>query len=483
MAGPAVPYPGFIGGSYTSLSPIALNERTVNFYLQQVPGPKHQHALYPWPGVSELGVHATDAVGRAIFEENGRAFAVIGETFVEIDAAGVMTDRGTVLEDGSAACITSNGDGGLELFVSSGDKGYLFDLNTNTFTEMLASGCAFVDSLDGFFLALDTAQSLLRASSLFDGSSWPGAAFDQRTGAPDPWRALIVQGTLIYLPGERTCDIYYNAGTSPFPFAKHTGGTIPFGIVAPHSLARIGNEGVAWLARTADGFDQVVLAVGLSAKIISDESMSVRIRGYREDVGVEDAVGESLSFDGHVFYLLTFPAADATWVYDLTTGKWLEIGEWQSADARYAAWRPHWHCLAFGQHLMLDRQTGQVHRIRFDLQTDAAGADLRRLRRAPSLWMQGEKVTYSSLELYLEAGLGLESGQGSNPLVVLNYSNDGGKTWAEAASTPTAGAQGNYRTRVEWNRLGTARDRAFEVVFSDPIPWRLFGAGLRVRPR
>jgi PKD repeat protein len=69
---------------------------------------------------------------------------------------------------------------------------------------------------------------------------------------------------------------------------------------------------------------------------------------------------------------------------------------------------------------------------------------------------------------------------GEDPQVMLRISNDGGKTFI-SEQWRSAGKAGEYLARVEWNRLGAARRRVFEVVVTDPIPWRLTGAYLKLR--
>lgn len=66
---------------------------------------------------------------------------------------------------------------------------------------------------------------------------------------------------------------------------------------------------------------------------------------------------------------------------------------------------------------------------------------------------------------------------GADPQVMLRISNDGGKTWV-AESWRSAGRVGEYLQRVDWNRLGCARRRVFEVSVTDPIAWRIVGAYL-----
>ena len=41
---------------------------------------------------------------------------------------------------------------------------------------------------------------------------------------------------------------------------------------------------------------------------------------------------------------------------------------------------------------------------------------------------------------------------------------------------------GEFQKGVKWNRFGMARRRVFEVVMTDPVPWKLTGAFLTFAP-
>ena len=67
----------------------------------------------------------------------------------------------------------------------------------------------------------------------------------------------------------------------------------------------------------------------------------------------------------------------------------------------------------------------------------------------------------------METGVGLASGQGSNPQVMLRVSRDGGHSWSSTL-TAALGKVGEYARRVLWRRLGRSRDFTFELSVSDP---------------
>jgi hypothetical protein len=106
---------------------------------------------------------------------------------------------------------------------------------------------------------------------------------------------------------------------------------------------------------------------------------------------------------------------------------------------------------------------------------------IRRLRRAPHVANENSRVFYRKFELDLERGVGLATGQGETPLVMLRCSRDGGHTWGESIEM-SAGALGVYTQRVIARRLGHARDMVFEITVSDPVQWSIVQAWLDLEP-
>lgn len=100
-----------------------------------------------------------------------------------------------------------------------------------------------------------------------------------------------------------------------------------------------------------------------------------------------------------------------------------------------------------------------------------------RVRRAPHLADEQQRVFYKKFQLDLEAGVGLTTGQGSDPILQVRWSNDGGFTWS-GWRTLQNGKVGQYRWRAIAYQLGMARDRVFEVRQSDPVKTVWLGAYL-----
>jgi hypothetical protein len=402
-----VKFDAFIGGSYQSQAVTADQERTVNWYpeLLEAPGATAKAVLYPTPGVRTLS-SAGRGNGRAHFALNGREFAILGTTLYEIDSAGALTPRGSVAQDANPATISSNGEGGNQLFITSGRNGYVFNLTNNNLQQITAlNGKATQGAhLDGYFLALDAVTATLYISDLYDGATWQtGIQFAQRSIAADRWVAMAVLGRFLWLFGERTSEVWYNTG-AVFPFAPHPSGLIHYGIAAPFSSAIMGDS-VIWVGQTASGRRCVLRAQGFTPQPISTKPLEAALADYR---GVSGAVSDVYSDAGHTFYLVSFDRDGVTWAYDDATQMWHERGTWIPQESKFTAWRPRYYAWSFGQHRMLDVGSGAVYEMARDATTDVDGLLIRRLRRAPAISNENDRVFYASFEVDMEPGLGLD---------------------------------------------------------------------------
>lgn len=466
------PLPGFVNGSYETASRVVAGEETINLFSEAVPqGGKARSALLPAPGATEFA-SVNDSPGRGAFAHDGRFFAVFGRTLYEFTSAGVATARGTVAADGNPATFDTNGDSGGELLVTSGGAGYVLDLVTNVLTTPLATGASMCGQLDGFFVSLNGATSTMRISESLDGATWSGTQIAQRTSASDPWIAMIVSRGEVYLFGDKTGDVWYNAGLSPFPLAARPEGFFQTGIAAVFSLSKF-QTGIAWLGRTEAGNPAVYQMEGYTPVKISTLGLDWLIQTFDDAVGIEDAVGWSYSREGHDFYVLAFPTSNRTYVYDGTTQKWHRRAYWDTATGEWLEYRPQFHAHCFNKNLVLDNDSFKVYSLSSTVYTDVGGAALRRERILPHVSAENKRIYFGPTELECDRGIGTGAGQAADPVVALHASNDGGMTYG-VSRMRNVGRVGTYTTRVRWDQCGSARDRVWKLWSSDPAPTRWF---------
>ena len=434
--------------------------------------------LYPCPGFQVFSMASSGSRVRQLFSiislNMERCFAVISNMLIELLASGVQTSLGTLAEDTNIATMVTNGDGGGQLFVTSGNQGYVLDLGTNAFTNPV-SGVTMGSMVDGYFVAFDAPTSTLKISNLLDGNTWDPTQFAQRSSQPDPWRAMVVNYNEIWLLGSQTSEVWYDAGNFPFPFVLRPGAIMQQGIAAIFSAAVL--EGtVIWLAHNQNGQNQVVAASGYVPTRISNHAMEYQISRYSR---IDDATAWIYEDQGHPFYVLNFPTAGATWVYDKNTQQWHQRGTWISEQNHFDASHPQCHTFAFGKHLVGDRDAPTIYQQDITFGSDVDGRPMRRVRRAPSIQNELNWQFFGRFQIEMEVGTGTQTGQTVNPTVLLRASNDGGQTFGNHRSA-NAGRIGAFGTRVFWEQNGSARNRVFEVTVSDSTPWRLVNAFIEV---
>jgi hypothetical protein len=470
------PYQGFLGPSYLSSSYLADTERCINFYLEknETPNAPTPYCLLPTPGYTVISTVPEGPIKGTSAIADGREFYVAGFRLYE-NVADVPVARGTLASNANPATLCWNGPAGDQLFITSGDVGYILNLTSNVLTTVLVSGATMGSFLDGYFLALDAATGTLQISDLLDGLTWDPTQIAQRTAGADPWIAMTVIHREIWLIGSRTGEVWYDAGTFPFPFAPIPGAFFEQGIVAPFSATR-DVAPLLWVSQNAQGARLVLQAQGYDGTRISTHGVESQLRGYAT---VADAESMSVQIGGHLFYIVTFKAAGHTWVYDVTEGAWGEWLYWDHATSTYEALRVMCHMFSNGRHIVGDTATGRLYEMSLTVFTDVDEAPIRRMRQPPRISFGQKRFTVNTIQLILDVGIGLSTGQGSDPQCMRRASRDGGKTFGPE-KWRSMGKQGAYSTRVIWRACGMARNYVDEFVWSDPVPVRVTDAEMDV---
>lgn len=466
-------YPGFVGVSDTSQSPLANAERLVNWYYESLPqNAKNRAALYPTPGFVTWQT-VQDVGGRALFTENGRTFGIVGGGAYEFFSTATASRYGALAQDNNPGQIVTNGVTGAQVLYASGTNAYNLS-SSNVLTQVITGDATMVGLLDGYGIYFNPTTSKIRISNLDDFTTNDPTQFAQRSAASDSWKAMIVNAPDIWLVGEKDGDVWYDAGTFPFPLAPRIGLSYKFGIIAPFTLAKSGNT-VMWLSRNEDGAGIVVRTRGYSPIPISSLPLETAISQYQRSSTIADAEGFVYQQEGHTFYVLTFPSVPATWACDLDENKWAERGYWNPGLNQYQLWRPRAHTYAFGMHLTADRSTGQICTMDVTSGTEADGSVIRRLREAPGIFNEHRQIPIRNIEVYLQAGAGTVTGAGSDPHFIWQTSDDGGFTWGNERYV-SALPMGQYQAKLRMWRFGTPHDRVNRMVCTDPIPWRIIDA-------
>jgi hypothetical protein len=241
------------------------------------------------------------------------------------------------------------------------------------------------------------------------------------------------------------------------------------------------DNGLFWLGRDRRGEGIVYRANGYTGIRISTHAVEWQIQQYDD---ISDAIAYTYQQDGHSFYVLVFPSANTTWVYDAATQAWHERAGF--TDGNFTRHRGNCQ-MAFNNKVVIgDFENGNIYAFDLDDFSDNGGIQkwLRTWRALPTGTNNLRRTAQHTLQLDCESGVGLNLGQGSDPQVMLRFSDDGGHTWSNE-HWKSMGKIGEYYKRVLWRRLGMTtklRDRVYEVSGTDPVKIAIMGAELILSP-
>jgi len=340
------------------------------------------------------------------------------------------------------------------------------------------SGADIVDIVDNYFVYNNPGTQQWAASGILSPIT-PALSYGNKDGAPDNLVSIIVDHREVYLMGEESSEVWVDAGTFPFPFQRIPGTSTQHGIVAKFSVARLGNS-FAYLSRNIRGQSQIMMMNGYIPQRISTHAVeNTLVNQY-----VQDAVAFTYQLEGHEVYVISFPTLDLTWAYDITTSMW---HKWLWCDNTNTYHRCRANCSAVFQNMVLvgDWQNGQIYELDPNNYTDN-GQNIRRLRRAPHLVTDLQRQFFDEFQIQFQPGVGTTgvslptdvTKTTTYPQAMLRWSNDGGSTWSREYWV-TIGQEGKYKNRAIWRRMGTARDRVYEVVVTDPVNAVIVSANLK----
>lgn len=431
--------------------------------------PQNRH-LYPRPGLKPYISLGGDRV-RALYVHNDVAYAVVGTELWSIDLAGNTTDIGTLtnLQDGVDRVYIESG-GNDTLMIAREDIAYSYDINADTITQVTDvdyPGCDYLTYVDGYFVV--TRNGRVYFSELNDETNWVGNSVFTPTEKADKTKAVIAFNQQLYCFGTRTVEIYINDGETPW--IRQPRATIEMGIAAKDTLAHH-QDGVFFLGRNAQGGSRVmIIGKDYSTAEISPPSINMQIN--KNGIPTDAYAFFEYDYSGQSFYHLTIPSLDTTFTYDLITKEWHERQSrrpWNDFDGGYVygKWRPYNLVTLGSKTLVGDYYSGDVYELDKNTYTDD-GYEIVRLRTTKIFDQMQNFIGVSSLELDVNSGDGLLSGQGSSPQLMFRASKDGGRTWSNE-SLISLGTRGDYSKRAKINKLGTGRNWVFEMKVTDPVP-------------
>jgi len=503
-----------LGSAYVTRSVNAADARMINLYPEIIPeGGKDPAYLQRTPGlVTLLTLGMGNAPVRGLWALGNFMYAVCGNIFYKISPTYVAVAKGTIAGSGSV----SMADNGTQIAIAANGPGYIYNTATDVFSQISDPdypGAVTVGYLDGYFVFNQPNSQLVWVTSLLDGLEIDPLDFASAEGAPDGLVGIIIDHREAWLFGTNSVEVWYNAGTADFPLQRIQGAFNEIGCAAAYSIAKMDN-GLFWLGRDARGHGIVYRAEGYTGKRISTHAIEWQLQQYSD---MSDAIGYTYQQDGHAFYVLIFPSANTTWVYDVATQAWHERAGWN--NGQYTRHRSNCQVFFNGETIVGDFENGKLYAMRQDVYEDAGAPQrwLRSWRALPTGQNNLNRTAQHSLQLDCETGVGLSGyaiaediylftenneylitedddflisddqtvlTQGSDPQVMLRWSDDGGHTWSYE-HWRSMGKLGEFGYRTYWRRLGMTeklRDRVYEISGTDPVKIAIMGAELLLTP-
>ena len=450
------------GLGVASKSPAVTANKLTNLYCEMRPkGEKSQIVALGTPGLNVfVDFGTTPCRGGLEFPKNTVDYVVHRNVLWEVNNAGTMTNRGTLLTTADRVSMTHNG---VQIMIVDGTAGYIYNTSTFVFAQItdgdFPANPATVCFLSRRFVVSFADSSRFYWSDIDNGLSWDALNFASAESNPDPLISVYASNGQLILLGTETTEFWGNSGIADPAFTLLQGTANEWGLAAVNSIAKYDNT-FAFLMKNRGGQVSIAQMGGYEPKKISTVDIDSIINKY---AAVSDASAYSYMLGGHPMYVISFPSAGYTWLFDGSTGIWTSLKSF--GIARHLG---EFSLNLLGRTIVADYSTGKLYTLTDTALTDNGASIESEIIGETVAGKDGELLSVECLRLDMETGIGLASGQGSNPQIGLSISRDNGKTWGPQL-WKSAGAIGEYGTRVEWRRLGTPRYFTPKLSITDPV--------------
>lgn len=435
------------------------------------------------PETNALSVsHVKGTPGLSLFATNGTfnnrgahvmdsiAFFVNGNSLFRVNSDGTSNNLGTIQGTGRV----SMADNGVQLLiVVPGVTGYVFTQSPDTLTiitdpDFFSLGPSDqVEYKDGFFIHISKTKFF--HSALNDGLTYGALDFGTAEVDPDDNTAIHVNRNVLYIGGNETIEPFQNIGGAGFVFQRIQGGVIQKGIKAKFSVVDFDNSFV-FLGGGVNEQPAIWRFAGASAVKISTHAID-NVIANETDQQQKDVFATTHAIEGS--YFVCFHFSDTVFCYDATASARLGKPVWHERQSRNAQgiqtkWRVASIIEAYGKTLVGDVLGPNIGEIDTSARNEYGTLIDRDVSTGP-LQNNGLNFFISLLEVTTQSGVGNTVDPGSDPLITMSMSIDGGNTFGNELSR-SLGKIGEYNQRQIWRRLGRVpRFAMFNFSVSDEV--------------
>lgn len=488
-----VRFKGFVGQSYLLHNEQYDCQRTINWYPEidetQLGKDGEIAQLTPTPGLTAIVTGLQVGSRGGYVTSTGALYWVFSSSLYLITASETYPREWGARLIGSIANETLDPvfftDNGINLFILVNGRIFTAPLGSTTITELTGDGgfghASTMTYIDGYVVFTEEGTNKFFWTDPYD-TVINALNFASAETNPDQIVGIINNNLDLWVFGKRTTELWFNYGANNVTFQRRTSGMIETGCISPYTIKKLNNT-IFWLGTDDRGGPILLMANGQTPTRVSTYAVEQQWIANSKIEELEKARAYTYQEGGHYFYVLNIEGQDTTWVYDMTTS--LQLGQpvWherKSTDETSGLQKRHLAegCVYYRGALVTGLYNGSSLCV-FD--KDAfydIDQPIVRERVTPHVSNSMDRVYYD--KMVLDFYTGTSRVDDLDPQIMVQFSDDGGLTWSNERYE-SVGMIGNYKLRVQVQRLGSARSRVFRVRCSDPIYWAISGASLTLR--
>ena len=466
---PRVPLPLPLGSYLSEVLPLSA-ERVINWIpVVSESTALSTNILLQRNGLSNFSVTPT-AICRGQHVMAGIQYSVHGNTLYTTSATKISTVIGTI--SGSKRVVMADNGTKLVIVVPGGNS-YTYEGTTLAqITDVDFQVSDTVSFYRGFFVFTTTDGKQLFTSNLNQPSVFDALDFGSAEGDPDRIITQILNNDELTVLGEETSEVFKLVGGVGFPLQiipgafDQKGAHSKYGVIAfDNTFLFIGggeNEKTAVWRKTSSS----------NSTKISDNAIDTLIQEFNKDEIAESFL-MTYTQRGQLLAILTINSIripSRTFVYNGTASVLAGKSVWfeYQTGVDDNSWRVNSIVKAYGEFLCGDAIDGRIGILDKTKYTDYDDVMFRQMSTAP-FSQNGSTLFAGEFEATFESGVGLTSGQGSDPIVRMDYSDDGARTFGSEFGR-SIGKIGKYEQQSIWKRQGSFPvSRTIRLTITDPV--------------
>lgn len=449
-----------------SRAPQLNNQLLVNAFVErQGPTAKSQAPIFGAPGLTATSLLSGPTV-RGSHNFNEVAYYVSGPNLYSVAADNSFSLVATGIAGTGPVSIDDNG---TQVAIVNGAQGYIYTV-AGGLVQITAAAfypAETVTFMDGYFIFDRVGTNEFFLSALYDGTSFNGLDFASAEGQSGFVVATVQNLQLLFIFTTSHIELWYDAGASDFPFQRYAGGIINYGTISPRTIIK--QDGAIFFLGRDHTFYRLQANIPIRVSTHEIETLIAL------DPDITRAECLTFTLEGHKMVVLNLVASSQTVAFDISTGKWHSRRSWQQNPdgslTDLGRWRAAVALEIYDTVFIGDAFSGQIGQTDWYNAFTEFGNPMPMIARSAPQHHDRMRVFVDRFELDIQAGVGLISGQGSDPQVMLRYSRDGGETWSLQQQWRSMGKQGQYTKRLRWLKQGQGREWQWEVTITDPV-WR-----------